>query len=100
MIHPLESILYGVDFTPLLVSGELLTGTPTVAPVTGLTIGAPVVNTATFRNDAGILVAIGAGVQVRISGATDATDYTVTVSCATTTGNTRAVACPLECRAS
>jgi hypothetical protein len=98
--HPLESILYGIDFSPLLVAGETLTGAPTITGGADLTITGAAVNTATFLNDAGKTVAIGAGIQVRVSGGTDQLDYPLVVSCLTSLGNTRAVVCPLEIRAS
>lgn len=64
-----ENLLFGIDFTKLLQSGETLTGTPTIRnQPTGLTFGGPLVNVAQFNNDDGGIVAIGAGVQVRISG--------------------------------
>lgn len=98
VINPVESILFGVDFTPLLAAGETLVGTVTVTQ-TGLTVSGAMVNGSSFLNDAGAPVAIGRGVQMRITGAVDQTDYTLIVSCATTLGNTRAVVCALQCRA-
>lgn len=99
--HSSESILFGIDFTKLLQSGETLSGTPAVAmtsPASGLTIAGPLVNTAAFSNDDGGTVAIGAGVQVRISGGISPTDYVLTVTCGTTQGNTRTIVCTLEVR--
>jgi hypothetical protein len=96
--HSTESILFGVDFTKLLAAGESLTGTPAVTGGAGLTLGGPIVNTSAFINDDGATVAIGAGVQVRISGGTSPTDYPLTVSCATNLGNTRTVVCTLQVR--
>lgn len=95
--QPGEDILYGVSFANLLASGETLTGTPTVtADKAGLTIGTPAVNAATFTDLDGNTVAIGAGVQVRISGGTDGVDYRLEVSCGTTDSNTREVDCRLN----
>jgi hypothetical protein len=112
--HSSESILFGIDFSKLLQSGETLSGAPSVAltsyvnppggvPATGntnpaLVIGAPLVNTAAFVNDDGGTVAIGAGVQARLAGGVSPTDYVLTVSCPTTAGNTRAVVCTLQVR--
>src|SRR5437764_15407603 len=96
--HSTESILFGVDFTKLLAAGEALTGTPAVTGGTGLTLGAPLVNTSAFANDEGASVAIGAGVQIRISGGAAPTDYALCVSCATNQGNTRTVVCTLQVR--
>ncbi len=96
--HSTESILFGVDFTKLLAAGESLTGTPWVTGGTGLTLGGPIVNTSEFVNDDGATVAIGAGVQVRISGGVSPTDYALTIGCATNQSNTRAVVCTLQVR--
>ena len=98
--HSDESILFGFDFTPLLVSGETLTGTPTVvADVAGLTINStPLVNTATFADDEGGTVAIGKAVQCRISGGTNGSDYTLTATCGTSASNTRVVVGVLQVR--
>jgi hypothetical protein len=94
-----ESILFGVNFAPLLLAGETLTGTPNVtSSVSGLTIAAPIVNTATFIDDDSNTVGIGQGVQVRISSGVDATDYTLKVTCGTSLGNTRCVVCTLRVR--
>jgi len=96
--HSTESILFGVDFTKLLAAGEALTGTPWVSGGMGLTLGGPIVNVAEFVNDDGATVAVGAGVQIRISGGVSPTDYTLTVGCTTNQGNTRAVVCMLQVR--
>lgn len=96
--HSTESILFGVDFTKLLAAGEALTGMPSVAGGTGLTLGSPIVNSSAFVNDDGATVAIGAGVQFRIAGGVSPTDYVLTVSCATNQSNTRTVVCTLQVR--
>lgn len=97
--HPSESVLYAIDFTELLASGETLSGTPTVAgSPSGLTIGTPAVNTGTVVDDEGNTIAIGKAVQVRISGGTADTDYELTVSCGTTASDTRVGVCKLYVR--
>ena len=97
--HSSESLLFGVDFTKLLAAGETLTGTPSVALTpAGPTISGPAVNLQSFTNDDGATVAAGAGVQFRAAGGTSPTDYTLTVTCATTAGNTRTVVCTLQVR--
>jgi hypothetical protein len=109
--HSTESILYGVNFGPLLIppppgvsppAAELLTGAPTVAiaPVTvpPLANTVPIVNLAAFVDDDGNTVAIGQGVQVRISAGVSPTDYTLTVSCGTSQGNLRTIVCTLQVR--
>ena len=100
--HSTENILFGVDFTALLQSGETLTGTPTVTNATvttpALTLGSPIVNTSAFTNDDGATVAIGTGVQVRISSGLSPTDYVLTVTCGTSNSNTRTMVCTLQSR--
>ncbi len=96
--HSTESILFGVDFTKLLAVAESLTGTPWATGGMGLTLGAPIVNAAPFLNDDGATVAIGAGVQIRISGGLSPTDYVLTVGCTTNQNNTRTIVCTLQVR--
>ena len=97
--HSAESILFGFDFTRLLAAGELLTGTPTVVSVpSGPAISSIAVNSATFSNDEGGTVATGAGVQARIAGGAAGTDYLLTVTVITTTGNTRVLVATLQVR--
>ena len=100
--HPAESILYGIDFGPLLLPGETLIGTPTIAnaltTVPPLTIAPAIVNTATFVNDDGVTVPIGEGVQARISAGLAPNDYVLTVTCGTSQTNVRTVVCNLQVR--
>ena len=97
--HSTESILFGVDFTPLLSPGETLAGTPIVnASPTGLSISSQAVNAATFPNDEGGTVAVGCGARFRIVGGTDGTNYLLTVIASTTAGNTRTAVCILQVR--
>jgi hypothetical protein len=100
--HSTESILYGVSFQALLQTGETLTGTPSVAidltTVPPLVAAPAIVNTAPFVDDDGVTVAIGQGVQVRISGGLSPSDYSLTMSCATSGANQRAVVCLLQLR--
>lgn len=106
--HSSESILYGVNFTPILTAtGETLTGTPTATlqslsppanTTPALTLGSPAVNAATFVDDDGNTVAIGMGVLVRIAAGVSPTDYAIVITCATTAGNTRSVVCTVRVR--
>jgi hypothetical protein len=99
--HPQESLRMGIDFTRLLAANETLAGTPMVtASPDGLALEAPAVNAEPFANDEGGAVAAGAGVLVRVSGGAAGTDYTLTVICGTSTGNTRAGVCTLQVRSS
>jgi|CXWL01.1.fsa_nt_gi hypothetical protein len=111
---PGESILFGFDFTNILETGETLTGTPTVVctvaaqmlasggavavgDLTGGSITAAV-NTAAFDNDDGVSVAIGKGVQARITGGVAGGDYTLKATAATNQSNTRELICTLKVR--
>jgi hypothetical protein len=97
--HPAESILFGVDFTPLLASGESLSEVSAIAALpSGLTISSEAVNALPFENDAGGTVLVGNGAQFRAAGGTAGTDYTLTVTVTTTAGNIRVVVCPLQVR--
>lgn len=97
--HPNESILFGVDFSRLLVSGETLSAVSGVASApAGLTITSPAVNAAAFDNDEGGTVSIGKGAQFRAAGGSAATDYALTVTVTTTVGNTRVAVCQLQVR--
>lgn len=98
--HPSESRVYGVDFTRLLAVGETLTGSPTVtvAP-SGVTASGSVVNSSTFLDDDGVTIAVGKGVQVRLAGGSDGSDYVVTISVGTSQSNTLVVVATLQVRA-
>ena len=96
--HSTESLLFGVDFTKLMAAGETLTGTPSVAAPAGIAISGPSINAQAFTNDDGATVGSGAGVQFRAAGGVSPTDYLLTVTCATTAGNTRTVVCTLQVR--
>ena len=89
--QPGESILFAFDFNKLLNTSETLSGTPTVTgSPSGLTIGSPTIVTA----DTVVLgqtILANRAVQVRISGGTDAVDYTVQCSCGTNGSNTRII---------
>jgi hypothetical protein len=97
--HPDESILFGVDFTPLLGADELLSAISGVsaAPL-GLTLSSQAVNATSFPNDEGGTVAVNKGARFRATGGTAGTDYILTVSATTTAGNTRVVVCTLQLR--
>ena len=79
-----ETRMVGVSFIGELDSGELLTGTPTVAEVTttDLTLANKVVNTAELTLD-GVTVAIGQAVQFSITGGTAGVTYQITCTCGT-----------------
>ncbi len=72
------------DFTPLLRSGELLTGTPTVAEVTSsdLTISNVGLNDSTVSVNGSDCVA-NAGIQFLVAGGLTSTKYVVEMSCGT-----------------
>lgn len=93
-----ESILFGHDFTKLLQSGETFASCSVSVTASGLTFGSPIVNTSTFVNDDGAIVAIGQGIQCRISGGADATDYTYTIQGVTSLSNTREMVCTIQVR--
>ncbi len=91
-----EDRLHGCSFDEDLASGETLSGTPTVTDYnsTGdLTISSVAVNTATFTGPDKETVAIGKGVQFRVSGATIQREYTLKVLCGTTDSNTVGALC-------
>lgn len=97
--HPDETLILGVDFTLFgLASSELLTGTPTITPPSGLSTSSPSVNAATFTNRKGGTVAIGKGVIFTCTSGTAGTDYNVEVSCDTTGGQTLVGVCPVWVR--
>lgn len=75
-----------IDFADVLDSGELLTGTPTVTGDASLTITNEQVNTSLLTIN-GESVAVGAGVQFRVSPST-AGVYTITVRCGTDASQT------------
>ena len=108
-----ESILFGWDFTKLLVSGETIssvtsitctaasqsiTGGATVA-ITDVTLAAGAVNSgATFANDEGGTVALSMGVQGRITVGIHGGDYTIRCRVATSASNTRDIYGTLQVR--
>lgn len=97
--HPAESLLFGVDFSKLLIAGETLASVASVgATPSGLTISGLSVNAAAFDNDEGGTVAAGRGAQFRVAAGAAGTDYTLTVTVATTASNTRVAVCVLQVR--
>lgn len=97
--QPAESLLYGVSFAPLLDSGETISSVTSVTEATGdLTIASEAVNAATFTDIDGNTVAIGEGVQFRVSGGTDGEQYRLEIIVATSSSNTREVDCLLNVR--
>jgi len=97
--HPGESLLLGVHFGPLLGTGERLqTPLPVEVSPEGLLLGPVLVNASPFPDGMGGIVAAGQGLQVRVSGGTNGTDFTLTLGAATTQGNTRIAVCRLLIR--
>ena len=99
--HPSESVLFGVDFGPLLAAGETLSGVTVSASPAGLTIGSPAVQSSAFVDEyTGATVAANEGAKVRISGGTADVDYVLTVTGSTSGSNTRVFVATLQVRAS
>lgn len=73
-----------VDFTDILDSGELLTGTPTIAEITtsDLTFANQAVNTAALTMF-GVTVAVGKAVQFKVSGMLANVEYRIKITVAT-----------------
>lgn len=87
-LAPTEVRVFNVDMTYLLREGETITGTPTVvAAPTGPTIASIAINVAALD----ILdetAAIGKAISFKLSGQTTATAYTLTITFATSAGQT------------
>lgn len=102
VMHAGEVPNCAVSFIPLLESGELLTGTPTVVEVgtSHLTIASVAKNTATITID-GVSHAANQAVQFRISsGAVAGTTYILKVTCGTdaSPAQTRIVKCKIKAK--
>jgi hypothetical protein len=81
-----------VSFIGKLDTSELLTGTPTAsASPSGLTFASVAVNTTARTLEDGTQVAIGQGVQFRVSGGTAGTKYIITVQAGTTSSPAQTV---------
>ena len=88
--------LYGLSVD----TNETLTGTPTVTVTpTGMTAGAPTINTAPFTNAKRGTCEIGKGVLFLLSGGTAGSDYSVSVQCGTSLGQTLEGTIPVYVRA-
>ena len=99
--HPSESVLFGLDFGPLLATGETLSSVTISASPSGLTIGSPSVQTSAFVDEfTGATVAANEGAKVRISGGTAGSDYVLTVAATTSGSNTRVFVATLQVRSS
>lgn len=100
--HSTESILFGFDFGPLLNSGETLSSVTVTGSPSGLTIasaGSATVKATSWSDElTGETIAANEGAQIRISGGTTATDYTLTATATTSAGNTRVLLCTLQVR--
>jgi len=83
-----ESRVFVIDFTDHseLEAGETMSA-PSVPAVSGLTIGSPSVTSADITEN-GVTIAAGKAVQVRISGGTAGTKYTVDCTASTSGGST------------
>lgn len=75
-----------VDFTDMLDTGELLTGTPTVATASGLTIASEQVNVSTLTIN-GRSVAAGLAVQFTVA-PTSVGLYSIEITCGTDASQT------------
>ncbi len=96
-----ETVLAKVDFTLYgldIDAGELLSGTPELDVPDGITCGTPLINTLTFKNTRGRVVAVGRGIIFSISGGTAGESYIIGVSCVTnsTPAQTLEGACPID----
>ena len=97
--HPSESVLFGLDFGPLLATGETLSSVTVTSATAGLTIGSPSVQTSTFVDEfTKATVAANEGAKVRISGGTAGVDYVLTVTGTTSGSNTRVFVATLQVR--
>jgi len=82
--HASASRTYGFDFSPLLKSGEILSGTPTVTitPAGELEASGAQVNSSQFDDpDGNTSIAATKGVTALFSGGESGTEYSVEVSC-------------------
>lgn len=79
-----ETITIPVDFSRRMISGELLSGTPTVVEIatSGLTIGDPLLNTAEWTIS-GKPAAISRAVLFSVAGGVAGTLYTIRVTAVT-----------------
>lgn len=84
-----------VSFVGKLRQGEVITGTPTVTAASGPTFSTPVVNTGPIQI-LGETCPAGTAVTFTITGGTAAVDYLMTVTVTTSSGQTRALICPLS----
>ena len=114
MKTPGESILFGFDFTKLLVGAEVIssvTSVTCIAATQTITGGSTVAttdlsagtisgskNAATFPNDEGGTVEINEGAQARITGGVDGGNYTIRCRVATDASNTRDIIATLQVR--
>lgn len=88
----LDFQLYGLQTT------ELLTGTPTASPSSGITAGSPTVNAATFKNRKKGTCPVGKGVLLPVSGGTAGSNYTIDLDAVSDAGNTYSIRIPVYIR--
>lgn len=99
--HPLESLIFAIDFHRVLAAGELLAGELVVsATPAGLNLGTPAINPLPVNDEVVGTIPAGTLVQLRIAEGIAGTDYTLTVTALSTQGNTRAAVCTLQVRTS
>lgn len=89
----LDFQLYGLQTT------ELLTGTPTASPSSGITAGSPTVNAATFKNRKKGTCPVGKGVLLPVSGGSAGSNYTIDLDAVSDAGNTYSIRIPVYVRA-
>ena len=93
---PTEVRGVAVDMRGVLTQDEVLTGTPTIT-VSGPSTSAAVVTT-TVQTINKASVDVGQAITFTISGGSDATDYSIKVSCSTSASQTVEVYCRLSVR--
>ncbi len=101
--HPSSDRLRAADLTNFLPAGVTIATADSFTQVNdsgaaGLTITDLAVNTATFLNDDGTTVAIGAGIQMNVAGGVASVTYLITVLFTLTGGAKDAVVLELRMR--
>lgn len=94
--HPSEAVSRSIDFRPILLDTETLTGTPTATVTASVGTSSPTlatlqVNTDEVETMGGGEIPIGKAVTMIVSDVEDGVNYDIAVSCGTDHGNTRTV---------